>query len=77
MGPKYTATKNPHIFISRTFLIQVNKSYTHINVEQQVQDPDSILNYYKKLIQLRKQNEVITTAIINSFLKMIRKFMLI
>ncbi|MFD2446964.1 alpha-glucosidase [Bacillus sp. CGMCC 1.16607] len=39
--------------------IEVNKNYTKINVEQQLQNPNSIFNYYKKLIQLRKQYEVI------------------
>jgi glycosidase len=35
---------------------QVNPNYKKINVEAQRQDPDSILNYYKKLIQLRKEH---------------------
>ncbi|UOF92518.1 alpha-glucosidase [Fodinisporobacter ferrooxydans] len=38
--------------------IQLNTNYMDINVEQQLLDPDSIFNYYKKLIQLRKQYEV-------------------
>jgi oligo-1,6-glucosidase len=46
-------------FTTGTPWIQVNKNYTSINVEQQLRDPGSILNYYKKLIQLRKQYEVI------------------
>ncbi|RXT15359.1 alpha-glucosidase [Ammoniphilus sp. CFH 90114] len=39
--------------------IQVNPNYLSINVEQAKADPNSILNYYKLLIQLRKQNEVL------------------
>jgi glycosidase len=39
--------------------IKVNSNYQKINVEQQKNDPDSILNYYKQLIDLRKQNPVI------------------
>lgn len=35
----------------------VNPNYTDINVEQQQQDPNSILNFYKQLIALRKSNE--------------------
>ena len=31
-----------------------------INVEVERQDPDSILNYYKRLIQLRKENPVVS-----------------
>lgn len=36
----------------------VNENYKTINVEKQLQDPDSILNYFKKMIQVRKDNEV-------------------
>jgi alpha-glucosidase len=34
----------------------VNPNYLEINVEAQINDPDSILSFYKKLIQLRKDN---------------------
>ncbi|MCM3728141.1 alpha-glucosidase [Neobacillus cucumis] len=34
----------------------VNPNYKEINVESQINDPDSILSFYKKLIQLRKDN---------------------
>ncbi|MBF4692537.1 glycoside hydrolase family 13 protein [Fusibacter ferrireducens] len=37
----------------------VNKNYKEINVESQLEDKKSIFHYYKKLIQLRKSNEVI------------------
>ena len=33
---------------------QVNSNYPYINVEQQETDPDSILNFYRKAIDLRK-----------------------
>jgi glycosidase len=36
--------------------IKVNPNYKRINVEEESQDPDSILNYYKELIALRKAN---------------------
>ncbi len=35
--------------------LKVNENFSEINVQQQLNDPDSILNYYKKLIQLRKK----------------------
>lgn len=38
--------------------IGINENYVKINVEQQEQDPDSILNFYKKMIRLRKENEL-------------------
>jgi oligo-1,6-glucosidase len=45
-------------FTNGTPWIQVNKNYQDINVENQLQDSNSILNYYKKLIQLRREYEV-------------------
>lgn len=39
--------------------IGVNPSYKKINVESQIHDETSIYNYYKKLIRLRKENEII------------------
>ncbi|WP_284037272.1 alpha-glucosidase [Neobacillus sp. 114] len=40
--------------------LKVNPNYRQINVEAQEQDPDSVLNFYKKLIRLKKANEVFT-----------------
>lgn len=37
----------------------VNPNYTEINVAQQEKDPDSILNYYRKLLKVRKENPII------------------
>lgn len=42
-------------FTSGNPWIKVNNNYKQINVENQMQDNDSILNYYRKIIQLRKQ----------------------
>jgi len=39
--------------------IEVNKNYSKINVQQQLEDSDSIFHYYQKLIQLRKEYDVI------------------
>lgn len=38
--------------------IELNPSYLEINAEQQAQDPDSVLQYYKHLIHLRRQYPV-------------------
>ncbi|UJF31839.1 glycoside hydrolase family 13 protein [Paenibacillus hexagrammi] len=38
--------------------ISVNPNYEQINVEQALQDPESIFHYYKKLIELRKVHNV-------------------
>jgi oligo-1,6-glucosidase len=39
--------------------IKVNPNYKEVNAEQAVKDSDSIFHYYKKLIELRKQHEII------------------
>jgi oligo-1,6-glucosidase len=39
--------------------IEVNPNYKNVNVENDLKSPDSVLNYYKKLIKLRKNNPVI------------------
>jgi oligo-1,6-glucosidase len=46
-------------FTTGTPWIQVNPNYKEINVAAALADPNSIFHYYKKLIQLRKQNPVI------------------
>lgn len=46
-------------FTTGTPWIKVNPNYKEINAQSQINDPDSIFNYYKKLISLRKENEVI------------------
>ncbi len=50
-------------FTSGTPWIGVNPNYTNINVEKQSQDPNSILQYYKKLISLKKEHEIFTYGI--------------
>jgi oligo-1,6-glucosidase len=46
-------------FTTGTPWIQVNPNYKEINAERVLQDPNSIFHYYKKLIQLRKTNEIV------------------
>jgi oligo-1,6-glucosidase len=40
--------------------LKVNPNYSEINAEAQINDPNSILNYFKKLVQLRKNEPVFT-----------------
>lgn len=43
--------------------IMVNPNYTEINAKNQLEDPDSVFHYYQKLIQLRKEKELIVYGI--------------
>ncbi|MEY3500543.1 MAG: hypothetical protein RL308_2212 [Bacteroidota bacterium] len=40
--------------------LKVNPNYKMINAEAQEKDPNSVLNYFRKMVQLRKDNPVIT-----------------
>jgi len=46
-------------FTSGVPWIKVNPNYTTINAEQQEKDDNSCLNYFKKLIKLRKQTSTL------------------
>jgi oligo-1,6-glucosidase len=46
-------------FTTGTPWIKVNDNYREINAKIQVNDKESVYNYYKKLIQLRRENEII------------------
>ena len=41
-------------FTTGTPWLKVNENYTKINARQQEDDPDSVLQYYRRLIALRK-----------------------
>lgn len=45
-------------FTTGTPWLTVNPNYQTINVEAQEEDPDSILNFYKEMIALRKSEEI-------------------
>ena len=51
---QWSAEKNAGFTSGDSTWIDVNPNYTTINVAQQEQDPDSVLNFYKKAIALRK-----------------------
>lgn len=47
-------------FTTGTPWLGVNENFKVINVEKQQQDEGSVLNFYKKMIRLKKNNEVFT-----------------
>lgn len=37
----------------------INPNYKEVNAEKELSDPNSLLNFYKKLIRFRKENEIV------------------
>jgi len=52
---QWNSSKNAGFSTHKPWL-KVNTNHKYINVEVQNNDPDSILNYFRRLIQLRKKN---------------------
>jgi alpha-glucosidase len=50
-------------FTTGTPWMNVNPNYKEINVKKQLEEEGSILSFYKKMIQLKKNNEVFTYGI--------------
>lgn len=46
-------------FTTGTLWIKVNSNYKTVNAKQQTTDPDSVFSYYKELIRLRHENDII------------------
>jgi len=40
--------------------MKVNRNYREINVEAQMKDDDSILNFYRRMIELKKNDDILT-----------------
>lgn len=55
--PMQWNTKAHAGFTTGTPWLKVNSNYTEINMESQENDPESVLNYYRKLIAVRKSLE--------------------
>ncbi|MFR5485904.1 alpha-glucosidase [Eubacterium sp.] len=55
-------------FTNGTPWLKVNSNYKLINVENQEKNPDSVLNYYKKLVSVRKSPEYIETFTYGEFI---------
>lgn len=48
--------------------MKVNQDYKTVNVKSEQADPDSVLNYYKKVIALRKDPKYIKTFTYGNFI---------
>lgn len=57
---QWNGDKNAGFSTADKTWIKVNPNYKKINVAEQQNDPDSILNYYKKIIKIKKENPAFT-----------------
>ncbi len=55
---QWSADKNAGFTTADKAWFKVNPNYTDINVEAAEKDENSILNYYRKLLKFRKENEI-------------------
>lgn len=56
---QWSAEQNAGFTTGRPWL-GMNPNYSTINVEQQLADPDSILHFYKKMIEMKKEHDIFT-----------------
>ncbi|MBE6796624.1 MAG: alpha-glucosidase [Ruminococcaceae bacterium] len=56
---QWNAEKNAGFTTADEPWFWVNPNYTEINVEAAEKDPNSILNFYRKLLKFRKENEIV------------------
>lgn len=64
--PMQWSDENHAGFTTGTPWLKVNANYTSINVKAQMDDPDSVRSFYKKLIALRKDPEYKDTVVYGS-----------
>jgi len=55
---QWNGTENAGFTTAKPWL-KVNKNYSTLNVEAQEKDPNSPLNYFRKIVKLRKENPVL------------------
>ncbi|MCQ2474700.1 MAG: alpha-glucosidase [Clostridia bacterium] len=55
---QWSAEKNAGFTTAEKAWFNINPNYTDINVEAAEKDENSLLNYYRKLLKFRKENEV-------------------
>jgi glucan 1,6-alpha-glucosidase len=72
---QWTAEKNAG-FTDGTPWLKVNPNYTEINVADQERDPDSVLNFYRKAIALRKSLSCVRYGTYREHRKLSGKFYL-
>ncbi len=66
-APMQWSTNKHAGFTKATPWLNINPNYIEVNVESQHQDPDSILNFYRKAIALRQEEDILELVIDTPF----------
>lgn len=56
---QWSAGKNAGFTDGEKAWFKINPNYTDVNVESQQNDPDSLLNFYRQLLKIRKENPIV------------------
>nr|MBQ8245108.1 alpha-glucosidase [Oscillospiraceae bacterium] len=67
---QWSAEKNAGFTTAETPWMSVNPNYTWLNTQQQEDDPDSILNFYRKAVRLRKQLHCVRHGVYQEYQKL-------
>ena len=70
---QWSAEKNAGFTTADKPWLYINDNYKEINVEAAEKDENSILNYYRKLLKLRKENPIIIYGDFKMYNKLSRK----
>ncbi len=65
---QWDSSKNGGFTVGNSWL-KVNENYEDINVEKQLKDSNSVLNFYKNIIKIRKENECLIYGSYNLILE--------
>ena len=71
---QWSGEKNAGFTTADTPWISVNKNYTWLNTAQQEEDPDSILNFYRKAVKLRKALSCVRNGVYREYFHASDKF---
>lgn len=64
---QWNSKRNAGFNTSKKPWLKINENYKEINVELEQKNPDSILNFYKELIKLRKSEKYVNTFVYGKF----------
>ena len=56
---QWSAEKNAGFTTAEKPWFKINPNYTEINAASQEDDPDSVLNFYRRLLKFRKENDIV------------------